>query len=234
MRKSWLGFVALLFTAACTHDGLLRPQAGAVPLTEDGNAGVTGAQGVTLVAYGSNWKGAPRDIERHFTPVEIRLENHSGRPLSVRYVGFALEGRKTYVARSPNELGRLLASRDHTVRPATDVYRTRTPTRALQAKDSAGQPTADTTYSSHNGTAPYTPPPCYTCTSTFESASLPSPDMLRQAFSEGLLEDGQSRQGYLYFEEPLLLDNHANLKVKLVDASTNEPFGELIVPFEVH
>src|SRR4051794_15906017 len=104
MRTSWLGVVALLFTAGCAHEGKLSPQAGAVPLTEEGNAAVTGAQGVTLVAYGSSWKGQPQNLEQHFTLVEVRLENHSGRPLSVRYDGFELDGKQHSVAREPSDL----------------------------------------------------------------------------------------------------------------------------------
>jgi hypothetical protein len=63
---------------------------------------------------------------------------------------------------------------------------------------------------------------------------MPSPDVRRLALEEGVLEDGQDRQGFLYFEEPLLIDDHVTLRVKLVDATTGEPFGTLRVPFDVH
>ncbi|WP_224244944.1 hypothetical protein [Hyalangium gracile] len=235
MRTHWLGVVALLLTAGCTHDGQLRPQTGAIPLTEEGTAAVIGEHGVTLVAYGSNWKGRPRNLERHFTPLEVRLENRSGRTLSVQYASFELEGRKSYVARAPKELGQLLAARDTSFRPPGDVYGTRLVPRAYQARTSSRQPAPyDMTYTSHNGVSPYTPPPCLTCASSGELGALPSPDMLRQAFAEGPLEDGQSRQGFVYFEEALRMDDVVTLKVKLVDASTGEPFGALSIPFEVH
>lgn len=75
---------------------------------------------------------------------------------------------------------------------------------------------------------------CYTCPSAFDAAAVPSPDMVRLAFQEGPLESGQDRQGFLFFDEPLLSDNQAILTVKLVDASIGEEFGTLSIPFEVH
>lgn len=235
MRTYWLGVAALLFTAGCTHEGLLRPKTGAIPLTEEGTAAVTGDKGVTLVAYGSSWKGRPRNLEQQFTPVEIRLENHSGRALSLRYDGFELAGHKQYVARNPNELRQLLAARNTNYRPPRDNSRGG-PTGTYKAsRTSSGQPAPyDMTYTTHNGVSPYTPPPCYTCTDEGALGPLPSSDMLSMALGVGTLEDGQVRQGFLYFEESLRQDDEVLLKVKLVDASTGAPFGTLSVPFEVH
>jgi hypothetical protein len=235
MRTYWLGLIALLLTAGCTHDGNLRPRPGAVPLTENGTAATLTEQGVTLVAYGSSWKGVPHDLGRHFTPVEIRLENHSGRTLSIRYDDFVLDGRKHYVARNPNELGQLLAGKNITYSPRQNTYRD--PARTYQAQTGGAtraQPTHDTSYPSSNSIPSYRAPPCYTCTAQLEAAALPTPDMLRQAFSEGPLEEGQIRKGFLYFEEPLQLDDAVTLKVTLVDEGTGEPFGSLSIPFEVY
>jgi hypothetical protein len=94
--------------------------------------------------------------------------------------------------------------------------------------------TVDRTYSPYNGTTPYRPPPCHTCATTIEAMQLPTPDMLSSALPQGPLEPGQAREGFLFFEEPLFGDTHATLKVKLVDASSGEPFGALSIPFEVH
>jgi hypothetical protein len=235
MRTYWLGLAALLFTVGCTHDGKLRPQAGAVPLTENGTAATLTEQGVTLVAYGSSWKGAPHTLERYFTPLEIRLENHSGRPLSIRYADFELDGQKSYVAREPNELGRILASRSISYRASQNQYGI-SGARTYQAQSGGTtrmQPKYDTTYPTRGSTPSSKPTPCYTCTTMADVGALPSPDMLQQAFTEGPLEDGQIRKGFLYFEEPLRLDDHVTLKVKLVDAATGEPFGSLSVPFDV-
>jgi hypothetical protein len=233
MRTYWLALVTLLLTTGCAHQGKLHSQAGAVPLTEDGDAAVTGDQGVRLVAYGSSWKGQPGDIERYFTVMEVRLENHSGRPLGLRYASFELEGKDRYVARNPKALGKIMTARALQWRPAQAAYvpPPRSPVRS------------DNRYSTGDGghsysgrgfePPPFRPNPCHTCPSVFAASAVPSPDMLRMAFSEGPLEDGQERQGFLFFDEPLLSDNKATLKVKLVDASTGEEFGVLSIPFEV-
>lgn len=238
MRRYWLGLSALLFTAGCTHEGTLRPQAGAAPLTENGTAATLTEQGVTLVAYGSSWKGQPHDLQRHFTPVEIRVENHSGRPLSIRYADFELEGSKLYVARDPSELGQLAARRNINYQAPQGARGYSSPNDPHTYQMQAGgatrvRPTYDTSYPSSNSVPSTRPPPCYTCASTAELSSLPTPDMMRQAFTEGPLEDGQIRKGFLYFEESLRTDDHVTLKVKLVDAATGEPFGSLSVPFDV-
>ncbi|MBN1208885.1 MAG: hypothetical protein JXB05_28765 [Myxococcaceae bacterium] len=232
MRRPWSGFVVLLLAVGCAHEGKLRPEPGAVPVSEDENAAVTGAHGVRLVAYGSSWEARPRDVERYFTLVQVRLENASGRPLSIRYAGFELEGKERHVARKPEELGEIIAARVRRFRPASDVYRSRLPPRTARAVTPSDA--VDSTYNSYNGTTPYTPPPCHTCPSEFDAAALPSQDMLRLALAEGPLESGQVRDGFLYFEEPLLGEQQVTLRVKLVDASTEEPFGELSIPFEVH
>ncbi len=233
MRTYWLGLVTLLLTAGCTHEGKLKPQAGAVPLTEDGDAAVTGDQGVRLVAYGSSWKGQPGDLERHFTVMEIRLENHSGRPLHLRYAGFELEAKDRHVARDPKDLGKILSARTIQWRPAQQAYipPPSSPTRRDTHSSSSER---GHSYSGRGfDPAPFRPNPCYTCPSVFEASAVPTQDMMRLAFREGPLEDGQERQGFLFFDEPLLSDNQATLKVKLMDARTDEQFGTLSIPFEV-
>jgi hypothetical protein len=232
MRTLCLGAFALLLTAGCTHEGKLRPQVGAIPVSEEENAAVTGAHGVRLVARGSSWQGRPQDLERHFTLVEIRLENHSGRSLNVQYDGFELVGQDHYVARQPQDLGRIITARAVRWRPPRDVYGSQRSSQSAFLSHPPGK--FDMTYNSYNGLTPYGTLPCYTCPSMFYAAEIPSPDMLRLALREGPLEDGHAREGFLYFEEPLRLEDRVDRRVKLVDAHTGEEFGALRVPFEVH
>jgi hypothetical protein len=232
MRTHWLGLVTLLLTVGCTHEGKLRPQGGAVPLSEDGNAAVTGEHGVRLIAYGSSWKGQPGDLERHFTLMQIQLENHSGRPLSIVYAGFELEANERYVARNPKDLGKIMSARATHWRPARPVNVV-PPKPSHRPLPSPGSDRGITYSARGTEVPPYNPPPCYTCPSAFDASVIPSPDMLRLALKEGPMEDGQVREGFLYFEDRILVADRATLKVKLVDASTGEQFGTLSIPFEV-
>lgn len=233
MRKHWLGVVTLLITTVgCMNQGKLRPQPGVVPLTEDGNAAVTGIQGVRLVAYGSNWSGAPSDLEHHFTPVQIRLENHSGRALSVQYKSIELDANGAYRARSPQDLGVILATRATRFAPARPAYVP--PPTSPHRMGNVSTSEAGPVYTGRGyEVSPMNPVPCATCPSPFASSSLPTRDMLEQALPEGPLASGQDREGFVYFEQPLLGVDKATLKVKLVDASSGEEFGTLSLPFEV-
>lgn len=233
MRKHWLGlFTLVVTTAGCVHEGKLRPQPGVVPLTEDGSAAVTGGQGVRLVAYGSNWKGSPANLEHHFTPVQIRLENHSGRPLSVQYKSIELDANGAYRARSPQDLGAILATRATRYTPPRPAYvpPPKSPTRF----DGPSMREAGPTYTGRGyEVTPMSTVPCATCPSLAGVSNVPTSDMVQLALPEGPLADGQEREGFVYFEQPLLGVDKATLKVTLVDASSGEPFGTLSVPFEV-
>lgn len=233
MRKHWLGLVTLVVTTAgCMHEGKLRPQPGVGPVTEDGSAAVTGVQGVRLVAYGSNWTGSPSDLEHHFTPVQIRLENHSGRPLSIQYKRIELDANGAYRARTPQDLGAILATRATRYAPPRPTY-IPPPTPPTRMSGPSARADGNTYTGRGYEVPPMSPVPCTTCASLIGISNVPTPDMVQMALPEGPLADGQEREGFVYFEQPLLGVDKATLKVTLVDARSGEPFGTLSVPFEV-
>jgi hypothetical protein len=164
--------------------------------------------------------------------MQIQLENHSGRPLSIRYAGFELEANELYVARNPRDLGKIMSARASHWRPARPVN-IAPPKPSHRPLPNPGSDRGVTYSAGGTEMPPYNPPPCYTCPSASDATAIPSPDMLRLALQEGPLEDGQNREGFLYFEDPILIADRATLKVKLVDASTGEQFGTLSIPFEV-
>jgi hypothetical protein len=164
--------------------------------------------------------------------VQIRLENHSGRPLRIQYKGFELDANNVYVARQPQELGAILSTRATRFAPARPAYVP--PPKSPTRRDNQSTREAGPVYTGRGyEVSPMSPVPCVTCPSAFAASAVPSPDMLHLALAEGPLADGQDREGFLYFEQPLLGVDHATLKVQLVDASTGEQFGTLSVPFEV-
>jgi hypothetical protein len=79
--------IAASFVLACACVTVLPPfqpadPAQAIPNEPDAAAGTVA--GVRITVRPGSWTGWPYDLEEHLTPVEIVIENGSGRPLEVR------------------------------------------------------------------------------------------------------------------------------------------------------
>jgi hypothetical protein len=98
--------VAIGLMAGCIPEARLQPLPEARSLAGDTSAAVAEAHGVRLVADGASWEGYPKNLERRLTPVQVRLENHSGRALRIQYEHFDVEGstRFHYAAVPPLSL----------------------------------------------------------------------------------------------------------------------------------
>ncbi|WNG50796.1 hypothetical protein F0U60_46715 [Archangium minus] len=213
MRSAVLAVVVLCSLAGCSADkGRLRPiEAPQVILSSDGRVAAAEDGGVRLVASGDSWKGNPFDLVRYLAPVEVVLENNSGRTLRIQYEDFELVGEAHYAALAPHTLAGLEPSSGSGVR----------------------MPSPPPTYSPYGRFNEEPRVNCYTCPPSGASR-LPSEDMLRMAFPEGILKDGSSWTGFLYFQNPGAHERRATLQARLVDATTGERFGTLSIPFRVH
>lgn len=204
MRSRILGFVVLWLSSGCAAPGRIRPTAAPqVVLSKDGRIAAAEDKGVRLVASAETWKGDPSDLPATLTPMELALENTSGRTLLVQYTGFSLVGQGHYAAIQPNALGR--------------------PNTTLRA------PSAPPTYGPQGRFSRDPEVICYSC----GSAGLPTADMLRLAFPEGVLKDDASWTGFLYFDSLGANEHQLTLEARLVDASTGETFTTLRIPFQV-
>jgi hypothetical protein len=204
MRSRVLGVVVLWLLSGCSTPGRMRPTpAPQVVLSKDGRIAAAEDKGVRLVASAETWKGDPSDLPATLTPVELVLENTSGRTLRIQYEGFTLVGQMHYAALQPNTLAR----------PGTTLR----------------GPTAPPSYSPQGRFSRDPEVICYTC----GSAGLPTADMLRQAFPEGVLKSDSSWSGFLYFESLGANEHQVTLQARLVDASTGETFTTLRIPFQV-
>lgn len=242
MRARGWSLMALLAAAGCVKETQLRPLPDAQTLGGDKEAAVTENAGVRLVADGDAWRGSPGDLERRVTPVEVRLENRSGRPLKIQYGHFALvgESRFRYSAIPP------LALRD------TSAV-SQGPETGTGGSGSVGMAwrTGWGPYSSGYGFgrgrgrgwgwpggfydpfwgSPFYGP--YGYPYRYYSEPLPTQDMLNRALPEGTLEDGGTVMGFLYFQGVADREASVTLQAKLVDANTGEAFGSLGIPFAV-
>ncbi|HEX8435085.1 hypothetical protein [Archangium sp.] len=235
---------ALLLAAGCVIETKLQPLP-AAETTQSGSA-VAEEQGVRLVADGDAWKGTPSHLERLVTPVEVRIENQSGRPLRLQYEEFVLVGgsRFQYAALSPfelrdenlamggsgSELGHVALSVGAGVGhgawssgvwgpgPFYRMYGWGPGVRSWN--DPFFNPWGDPFYGN-----PYT--------SWLPPEPLPTRDMLRRALPEGTLEPGGTVTGFLYFQDVSEREGSVTLQARLVDARTGEQFGTLTIPFGV-
>ncbi len=240
MRPLWLALSALLLAAGCLSETKLQPLP-STPTTAAGKA-VAEAHGVRLVAEPNVWKGRPSNLESLVTPVLVRLENQSGRPLRLAYENFELVGdsRFSYAALSPFQVHRegLAVGGSGLQGPSFGVglgwswggypglgY----PWSPLVWDDSFYQPFWDPWWGSFYG--PFYPPYGYYPPRTMEP--LPTRDMLRRALPEGTLENGGIISGFLYFQDVGEREARVTLQARLVDAHTGEPFGTLSIPFRV-
>jgi hypothetical protein len=203
MHSRILGVVVLWLLTGCSTPARMRPMpASQIVLSKDGRIAAAEDKGVRLVVSADTWKGAPSDLPSILTPVELALENNSGRTLHVQYDGFSLVGEAHYAALQPSTLAEPSSPRLPTPPP---TYRP------------GGQFTQEPQVN------------CYTCV----GAGLPSADMLRQAFPEGVLKHESSWTGFLYFESLGANERQLILQARLVDQSTGETFTTLRIPFQV-
>lgn len=203
MRSRILGFMVLWLLSGCSTPGRMRPTpAPQVVLSKDGRIAAAEDKGVRLVASADTWKDNPSDLPATLTPVELALENTSGRTLRVEYSGFSLVGQMHYAALQPNTLGR---------------------------PSNLRVPSPPPSYSPNGRFTREPQVMCYTC----GSAGLPTADMLRLAFPEGVLKDESSWSGFLYFENLGPNEHQVTLEARLVDAGTGETFTTLRIPFQV-
>lgn len=233
-RGSGLAVVMMLVMAGCVPEVQLQPRSDARSLAGDTSAAVAETAGVRLIADGAAWKGHPGDLERRLTPVEIRLENQSGRPLRIRYEFFDLvgESRFRYSALSPLEMQDAQGAEPICVagyapsyswglswgwRPYWGVWH-----------GSPWYPWWPGPYYDPFYPPPYWPPPYVHC-----EEPLPTKDMVKRELPEGHLENGGTVAGFLYFQGVADRERQVILQARLVDANTGEGFGELTIPFQV-
>jgi hypothetical protein len=236
-RTLWPVLAALLGAAGCVTQTTLQPLS-TTPTTPAG-AAVTEANGVRLVADGDSWRGNPSNLENIVTPVQVRLENQSGRPLRIDYKDFALVGasRFHYAALSPFQLREeglsAVGGSGYTGNVALSFGvgygggwgRHHGPFRHGFGGWGPGwyDPFwGSGWYDPFYGPYAYRPP-----------EPLPTRDMVRKALPEGTLDTGGTLTGFLYFQNVGDREGQVTLQAHLVDARTGEEFGTLSIPFGV-
>jgi hypothetical protein len=213
---------AALLAIACAHPAAFGP---ALPeQSVPGHPGVaTGeAAGARITARAGGWNGWPENLQDRLTPVQVTIENRSGRALRIRPEEFGLVAPNgfRYAAMSPAEVRHAVAELAH------DYY---------GAAWSAGFYWGPAwTWGWYGPPWPwygpwfgidvypyaYGPWPRYP-----PSSDLPQPG------PQGTLHDGGQVTAQLFFPVPAQNLPQLELVANLVDDATGERFGTIRIPF---
>lgn len=214
---------AILLNCATTIQP--APQAEKVPGLKE--AAAFTVEGVHIIAQTIQWPG-PVPIQQRVTPIKIRIDNNSGRPLMVRYSEFALinQQRRLYVALP---LYRIKGTVSEYVAPSP-------PAAGFTYRKFYVAPNLTNIFPGippYNGNFYYDPLYESAYNDYWRTTSLPTSAMWQNALPEGVIDSGGNVEGWLYFEKIEKDTNRLTFRADLVDASSGRKFGEIRIPFVV-
>lgn len=224
------GFVALA-SSGCSSRAKLTPAPSARQVP--GHSGTPGAtvSGVHVTAAGERWDG-PAEVLEAVTPVRVLIENHSQRPIEVRYGNFALlsASGKRYAAIPPFRVEGTVAAPvlapgySPIVAPRFIHHGFRVaPYYAPMYPGLGRYPSRfgwDSSYYGNYGVY-------------WARVRLPTQQMVDEALPEGVLDHDGQLEGFLYFQPVDPEDRQITFRAALVDPSLGETFGTASIPFTV-
>jgi hypothetical protein len=223
MRVVLAALVASLGACATTEPELL-PASGYTSAIGRRSLAVESRSGVTVTADGSVWDGSPKNLPTEVTPVWVTLHNAAGRSLRIQYDEFMLRGASgaTYIALAPYVL------RASVSRPVFEVpdggYFDKFHVAGYLAPFYPWLPV-------WKGPLPYGP----SINSVARRTGVPTDRMLDRALPEGVLENGGTASGFLYFQKVDVRENQATFLAGLQEPTrARQPTHQLAaidIPF---
>lgn len=227
MRVSIAALVSMFALGACVHDRVLEPAASATLEPGRRNVAEGSVGGVALRVIGDAWKGDPQDLGKLFTPVRVTIENHSGRTVRVSYRDFSLAGASgfRYAAIPPIKARGTLSAAEAPpplLQPARWEHR--------------GFYVAPHYSHLYPGLAPWPgvfayDPLWYDSIYARWPERLPTQDMISEALPEGVVQDGGSVSGFVYFQSVTSRESAVQFEMSLVDGSSDQQLGVVTIPF---
>jgi hypothetical protein len=225
LAASVLG-VGLLATMGCAHYYQLVPAPTTSWTAGPGRAAVGDADGVRMTVRAGTWNGDPALLSHHVLPLEVSIENHSGRPLRVLYGDFDVQ--------EPDVGVRLSAIPPLKVKGSATVAEGA----IAPAFPYSGFALASS-YDQYAGGVPLwidAWPRDYGSYAGRYSAvtePLPTVDMMRAAMPEGVVQNGGRVAGFLYLQRLKKDVPRVTFVARLVDARNGQEFGRIDIPFVV-
>jgi hypothetical protein len=212
-----------LAVAACgSSTAELTPGPGAQPSPQMHGGAVAEFAGIRVNASADRWSGDPANLESEVTPVLVRIENTSLRPLVIRYQNFEFmdPAGRNYQAIPPYKIDESMT--EAVTVPAYEWHSFAVAphlSRYYYGRRSWGDPFFyDAAWFSDRYTV-------------WRRIELPTPDMVRMALPEGVLEPGGSAEGFIYFD---LKDDDAQITFSMnLVTPGGIHFGKVQIPFTV-
>jgi hypothetical protein len=202
----------------CAHPVELEPAAGAATGPGGKDTALAESAGVRVAVMGI-WRGHPKDLWRIVTPVQVRIENHSGVPITTDYKSFALVAPSGFIARA--------ASPFNVHKPGVMV-----PSYPFGGFYVA--PQLETWYPGYPlWDRPFDPDAARFETELHWQKPLPSLDMLSMAMPVGVVDDHGTVTGYLYFQKPPRGTRDVTFVAELTNALTGAPVARISIPLIV-
>lgn len=238
--------VAAVVLVGCVP--VLVPGAGAMRVPGSQNYAFTEVDGVRLWASGAAWDGIPASLPEVMTPVLVTIANHSGQKLRLTTKDFSLSGNSgvRYSALPPfpgemqGEAPRAFEITLADYHPAVPVRPGR-PAHPVRPGPPPSHPNhfwvvRPGHFHSHLPVWPFAwlwwDAAWHHRWYSSWPTRLPSEDMLRRALPDGVLDDGGTVSGFVYFQQ-VGRESVVELQFELHHADTGADLGVARVPFEV-
>jgi hypothetical protein len=253
MRRALPGFISgSLALAGCATTPVLKPAPGDTLVSGMPNVAQAEAAGVRVLVAGDVWKGDPSNLGELFTPVQVTIENHSGKAVRVSYPDFKLSGSSgfVYAAIPPMSAKGVISQVEPGQRTASVRLASYEPETTSNRSGRIELARWEHRYDHDRffvaphfspfypawGVWPYAYPydPFYYDTLyTYWPERLPTQDMLSQALPEGVVQDGGRIVGFVYFQGVGKRESSVTFSMGLVDATNGQSFGQASIPFSV-
>jgi hypothetical protein len=226
MRQLPTLLLALGLTA-CAQAPVLKPASSANRVTGESAAATTVSQGVRVTADGGAWKGDRKALGA-VTPLEVTIQNDSGRPLRVRY--------REFVLITPDNLA--ITALSPLAKGTQGVGGSGEPSGIEARFESTGFLVAPALGGVYPGLGIWQGPFAFDPLETeiggaIWPAELPTTDMVEQSIPQGVLMPEGKVTGFFFFREIPEGTRQVSFRAELYDAGTEQSFGNVEIPFDV-
>jgi hypothetical protein len=212
--------IALACTA-CGHTKLVpAPSAEVGP---GASAALSNAGGVRCTAEVDAWAGRPGVLPDFVTPVKVHVLNNSGKPIRLLYEGFVLVGTS---GRKYRPIPVVPIDPDPKSAPVNPTY------------TSWNFFVAPRIHAAYRTMQPW-PRPLLRNQNFYErqyhrwGQRRPPMEMIQMALPEGVLREGGVISGFLFFENPIDLEDRVVFQAEFDESDSPETVASMKIPFSV-